>query len=121
MKILDILIIGFGGFLGSISRFAFNKFIPGHAFLPLGTLTVNVIGSFLVGLIVFNLKNIPYEMRIFSIIGFIGSFTTMAGVAFETYLFIVSNNFFKAGLNLFANIALSIGAIFLGKLVTKIF
>lgn len=122
MPIPDILLIGIGGFLGSIFRYMINKIFMGYLFLPIGTLLVNIIGSFLVGFILFSTKEISYELRIFLTIGFAGALTTMSTFAFETFLMFESHNFFKAMLNIGANLALSLFAVYLGKMVvTKFF
>lgn len=121
MNMLHILLIGLGGFLGSVARFIINKSLQSYLFLPMGTLIVNIIGSFLVGLIAFNVKDISHEVRLFSIIGFTGALTTMSTFAFETFLMLESCDISKASLNICANIIFSITAIFLGKTVAKLF
>jgi CrcB protein len=48
----QLLIVGFGGFIGSVARFLVSKLnVSWHVFsIPMGTLTVNVLGSLIIGL-----------------------------------------------------------------------
>lgn len=89
--IKSILIVGAGGFLGSIARFLFTHFIYrwlAPAF-PLGTLTVNLLGSFLIGLIFgFFARGILQGegWQLFLIIGILGGFTTFSAFSMELML-----------------------------------
>ncbi len=118
---MQIIYIGIGGFLGAISRFLiakfFNNYFPGF---PLGTLVVNVSGSFLLGLILYSVvsgRNISPDLRDFATIGFIGAFTTMSTFAYETFRLGGLSEFMYLGLNIFLNVFLSLLAVYLGKLL----
>lgn len=83
---MQIIYIGIGGFLGAAARFLiskiFNNYFPDF---PVGTLVINVSGSFLIGFIIYYAisgKNISPEMRDFATVGFIGAFTTMSAFAY---------------------------------------
>jgi len=88
--LLRIIYIGIGGFLGSIFRFllsrAVNNMFP-FAFLPYGTIVVNVIGSFLLSYIM-TATYIRYQIRLeffcFFSTGFLGAFTTFSTFGYET-------------------------------------
>lgn len=114
-----IIYIGLGGFFGSIMRYViakyFNNIIGGF---PLGTLAVNVLGSFLLGLLLYSVsfgKNISTETRDFIAIGFIGAFTTMSSFAYESFRLLELNEWMFFALNLFFNIILCLLAIYAGK------
>ncbi|NBI30696.1 fluoride efflux transporter CrcB [Chengkuizengella marina] len=80
MSLLQIYLIGVGGFLGACSRFfVSNVFIRRcSSKFPYGTLTVNLIGSFLLG-VLFGCMNAGYEFfMLFFAAGFLGSFTTFS-------------------------------------------
>lgn len=85
------LIIGLGGFLGSISRY-WLSFIVDKTFFgayPYGTFTVNIIGCFLLGLIYAFADReqvMTQEMRFFLATGFCGSFTTFSTFSYENQL-----------------------------------
>ena len=85
------LIIGLGGFLGSISRYWLSLFVDKTFFgaYPYGTFAVNIIGCFLLGLIyAFADKEqlMTQEMRFFLATGFCGSFTTFSTFSYENQL-----------------------------------
>jgi CrcB protein len=116
---LEIIYVGLGGLLGAVSRFCFyeifNKFIPSF---PLSTLLVNVVGSALLGFILYSFapgKILPIEYRHFLNIGFIGAFTTMSTFAFETIALAESGSYFIAIANIVLNVSLSLSAILGGK------
>jgi fluoride exporter len=115
----QLLLVGAGGFLGAIARFLISKYTVNllGAF-PLGTLIVNVSGSFFLGLIYYlalNSKIIPADFKNFAGVGFIGAFTTMSTFAYETIKFGDTNDYVLFAVNLLSNIALCLGAIILGK------
>ncbi len=116
---IHILYIGAGGFLGSVSRYLvskyLNNFIPS---LPLGTLVVNVTGSFLLGFIIYGTmfgKNIPADLRDLLTIGFIGAFTTMSTFSYETFRLMELNELMFMTLNIILNVLLSLIAVYFGK------
>jgi CrcB protein len=116
---IHILYIGIGGFLGSVSRYLVSKFlnnlIPSF---PLGTLAVNVSGSFLLGFIVYSTmfgKNIPPDMRDLLTIGFVGAFTTMSTFSYESFRLFELNEIMYSALNIFLNVMLSFIAVYFGK------
>jgi len=86
MKI--ILAIGIGSCLGGISRYLLSQFIQ-NKFLsafPFGTLAINIIGCFLIG-IIFGLSekgNVTMLWRLFLVTGFLGGFTTFSSFSNET-------------------------------------
>lgn len=86
-----ILAIALGGALGAVSR----HFVAGRVTaalgigFPFGTLTVNVLGSFLMGVLVelIALKlNLPRPLQAFLTVGFLGAFTTFSTFSMETVL-----------------------------------
>ncbi len=84
----NALIIGFGGFFGTIVRYLSSQFIfkiyPSS--FPLATLLINVVGCFLIG-IFFGIAEkenfISLEWRMFLTIGFCGGFTTFSAFSLE--------------------------------------
>ena len=92
------LLIGVGAFFGAISRFLLSSLLSKLVFLgfPLGTLTVNLIGCFFIGIfLAINVTN----KELFSpllIIGFLGSFTTFSAFTKEVLLFSTTSGIFMA-------------------------
>lgn len=91
MSLPTLLAIGSGGFFGAIARAYFNGLIN-HQFphaLPLGTLGVNIIGSFILGAILAGfiyVQGISPEVKSLITTGFLGAFTTYSTFAVETFL-----------------------------------
>jgi CrcB protein len=86
MKI--ILAIGLGSCIGGITRYLLSQFIQNKFFssFPYGTLSVNIIGCLLIG-IVFGLGergNITMGWRLFLATGLLGGFTTFSAFSNET-------------------------------------
>lgn len=106
-----ILAIGLGGFLGAIARAYVvhftNKYIPLE--FPLGVLSVNLIGSFLIGVLLayFSTFTVSMNIKSFLTTGFLGALTTYSTFAIETFLLFETSftlAILNMGLNLFGSI-----------------
>ena len=92
---LGILLIAFGGALGSVLRFGVitltYKFLDIH--FPWGTIFANLIGCFTIGLIwaILDTFDEPKNLKLFLITGLLGGFTTFSSFALENF------NMFRAG------------------------
>jgi len=93
-----LLLIGAGGFIGAILRYLVGGWVQnGFSTFPVGTLAVNFIGSFLLGLIMYASEYrgiFPEETRIFLTIGILGAFTTMSTFSYETFKLIEDKEFY---------------------------
>tara|TARA_B100000035_G_C20964326_1_gene538028 strand:- start:82 stop:441 length:360 start_codon:yes stop_codon:yes gene_type:complete len=118
--LINFLYVGFGGALGAISRFGINEIFENYLSLssPVGTLFVNVVGCFLIGLIVGFTLPIKDTTYYFFIIGFLGSFTTMSALTYQTIL-MANTNFISALSYIIITIILTIFATYLGALLAK--
>ncbi len=117
----SLLLIGIGGFLGAVLRYAIGGWIQnGVLSFPLGTLAVNVIGSFTLSLIMHLSEYeglFSSEVRIFLTIGLLGSFTTMSTFSYETFRLLEQKEIVLSALNLVGTITLSLLAVYLGKVI----
>jgi len=118
--LINFLYVGFGGALGAISRFGINEIFENYLSLssPAGTLFVNVVGCFLIGLIVGVTLPIKDTTYYFFIIGFLGSFTTMSALTYQTIL-MANTNFISALSYIIITITLTVLATYLGALLAK--
>ena len=89
MNVMNILLVGAGGFLGSIARYVTVLSVDRkvNAVFPYGTLAVNLLGSFILGLVMAVLLKKTgahlQEWRLFLGTGFCGGFTTFSAFAAE--------------------------------------
>ncbi|WP_447963168.1 fluoride efflux transporter CrcB [Nitrospira sp. Ecomares 2.1] len=122
----QLLWIGLGGFLGSIGRFVvagfFNRLIPTLAF-PIGTLAVNILGCFLIGLLhgVAESRNIlGTDTRIFLFIGVLGGFTTYSTFGFESLALLKDGAMLKASANIIIHVFVGLAAVWLGDTLGRL-
>jgi CrcB protein len=115
--LIHILYIGAGGFIGAVSRYLLSKYLNNLLpSFPLGTLAVNITGSFVLGFVIYSVtlgKNISPELRDFVAIGIIGGFTTMSSFAYESFRLLELNQILLLILNVFFNVVMC--ALFISK------
>src|ERR1700712_2081226 len=97
---MTLLLIAAGGAAGSVLRYLLGgrvqHFAPNG--FPLGTLFVNVLGCFLIGIFIRQFMNVQthnYE-RALLVIGFLGDFTTFSSFSLETIVLIEGGNYARA-------------------------
>ncbi len=116
------IFVGLGGFFGAVARFliaGFAQKVAGTTF-PVGTLTVNVLGSFLIGFLVLLFENlIAPQWKAFFVTGFLGALTTFSTFSYETTVLLQEGLWFKALLNVFLNVTLCLTATFSGMALFK--
>ena len=119
-----LLVIGLGGFLGSVGRyltgFLVNKSWPSISIL--GTFAANIIGCLLIG--VFYGLYIKYEgfnnsWRLFLATGFCGGYTTFSSFAFENTEMFQSGNYKTLIIYIMSSLIIGVLAVFSGLLLTK--
>ncbi|EHQ9271113.1 fluoride efflux transporter CrcB [Vibrio parahaemolyticus] len=111
--------IALGGAIGACSRYLVSEFcvlLFGRGF-PYGTLTVNVVGSFIMGLLIAAfeseiLATEPWRQVIG--LGFLGALTTFSTFSMDNVLLMQQGAFFKMGLNILLNVVLGISAAWIG-------
>lgn len=120
------LAIALGGALGATSRFwvshqVYQMFGRNFAW---GTLSVNVIGSFIMGLVAILLVNkfaVSNEVRAFVMVGFLGAFTTFSTFSFETMQYLETGELTKALLNIAVSVVTCLIAVAAGLWLGKQF
>ena len=85
-----LLVVGLGGAIGSVARYLTAKVVDQklNSVLPYGTLTVNLVGSFLLGIIymlALRKAGLTENGRLFLGVGFCGGFTTFSAFALENF------------------------------------
>jgi CrcB protein len=119
-----LFLIGAGGFLGTIMRYlmqqGITKLIP--VIFPYGTLTVNVIGCFLIGIFYAwgdRTEGISPELRFFLTTGFCGGFTTFSAFSFEASQLMREEQYLYVTIYIASSVILGILATFLGIALTR--
>jgi CrcB protein len=94
-----VWLIGLGGFLGTLCRYGTSVWVSRRfpaAFIPYGTLLVNVLGCLLIG-IIFGLSEkhelISAQWRLILVVGFCGGFTTFSSFAYENVAMLQQGNY----------------------------
>lgn len=122
----QILAIAIGGATGALLRFFVSSGIYvwlGRGF-PYGTLTVNLLGSFLIGLmteaLVLERVAISFEYRAAILVGLFGSFTTFSTFSLDTLYLLEQGHWLKAGLNVLVSVTACITAVWIGLLLGRL-
>jgi CrcB protein len=122
MKWVEIILLAAGAVIGAFLRYRLVESPVSVYGLPVNVLMVNILGSFILGLfsILSMGLNVDSQYTLLMAVGFCGSFTTMSSFALETSNLLDSNRFSLLALNILANVGLSLGAIFGGRLLGDI-
>lgn len=113
-----------GGATGAVMRFLLSGFVMrqvGGEF-PFGTLTVNIVGSLIMGILVETFATrfqVGPELRSFLTTGFLGGFTTFSAFSLETVLLLSRHDHTGAMLYVLASVVLSVGGLFLGMTLVR--
>ncbi len=122
MNITLLLIIGIGGFLGAISRFVIAGYLQqaSGSLFPVGTLSVNVLGSFIIGFVaMYFAQVIEPEYKAFVVTGFLGALTTFSTFSWENVTMLQDGDYTKVVLNIFLNVTLTLTATLLAVVLFK--
>lgn len=116
----DFLLVGVGGFLGSVSRYYLGGFVlhlTAASRFPWGTLAVNTLGCLVIGLLAGAAEYrhvLSAGARLFLFTGVLGGFTTFSAFGYETYFLGREHSWPLALLNIGLHLALALPAVWLG-------
>lgn len=120
----NILLVGFGGFIGSILRYLASGYVQQASKsvgFPYGTLVVNVIGCFVIGFLAQLAETrgvFTTESRLFIFVGILGGFTTFSSFGNETLNLARDSQMMSALANIGANVVIGLIAVWLGRTVS---
>ncbi|MBE9482942.1 MAG: fluoride efflux transporter CrcB [Chloroflexi bacterium] len=122
--LFNFLIIGVGGFFGAIFRYLICVLLGDFRFhgAPIGILTANVVGSFLIGItLAFSIQNGIFSKHTFShfffVIGFLGALTTFSSFSQDNLNLLLDKNLLGFLLNVILNVFLCLAMTTLGYLL----
>ncbi len=121
---INYLIIGVGGFLGAIARYAIGVWIGqkwGRIF-PFGTFVINVSGSFFIGLLMPLFTErfmVNPQWRLFLVVGFLGAYTTFSTFEYETGRLIKDGEWLVATMNVVLSVFVGFVALKIGEVIAK--
>jgi CrcB protein len=113
-----LAVIALGGAVGSVTRYLLGGLVQRTAGLafPLGTLAVNVAGSFVAGFLLRYFMGVQAQpmLRAALVVGFCGGFTTFSAFSTETLGLVEGGEYSRAAIYVVASVLLSLTAVFAG-------
>lgn len=118
--------IAAGGAIGSILRYYLSHYVNtiSKGYFPFGTLTVNILGSCIMGVLVgYMSKNLSHshDIKTFLAIGVLGGFTTFSSFSLDAVILIERGNIYHSIIYIALSVFVSIIALFAGLYVTRNF
>lgn len=120
--LLTLLLVALGGLTGSLARYGLSGLVQGNRInFPFGTLFVNLIGCFVMGLLVYFIRQsvLSSELRSLFGYGFLGAFTTFSAFSAEMLNLVIQGNYAVALLYISTSMLGSLAAVTLGYLLAK--
>ncbi len=121
---MNYLWVFIGGGLGAAARYWLTGLIyRSWTTFPAGVLVVNVVGCLVIGLAMSLFENrfvVSPAWRVFLTVGVLGGFTTFSSFSYETWSLIRDLEFFLAGINVVANLALCLFGTWLGMILGRL-
>ncbi len=111
-----------GGALGALARFYLSGMLPVYKEFPVGTLLVNSVASLILGYLyglMFWGIDVPADWRAFFGTGFCGALSTFSTFSYETFSLLREREYIIAGLNIAANVIITIALVFAGFILAR--
>ena len=123
--VMNAIAIAVGAAIGANLRYSLSVWAAQRwgASFPYGTLIVNVIGSFAIGVVLVlatTRLNLSDPARLLIVTGLLGGFTTFSSLSFETYSLITNGSWLAAGIYVISSFGLGIASVFLGAGIARL-
>ncbi len=122
MNVRIALAIMMGGAFGALARFYLSGILPVYREFPVGTLLVNSVASLILGYLyglMFWGIDVPPNWRAFFGTGFCGALSTFSTFSYETFSLLREREYLIAGLNIAANVIITITLVFAGFILAR--
>jgi len=125
MTFLTCLLVMAGGGIGALARYAISVMLASASRgFPWGTLGINVVGSFVIGLfgaltVAHGRFPVSENMRLFVMVGICGGFTTFSSFSLQTFDLMRQGAMGRAMLNVALSVVLCLGAVAVGQVLAQ--
>ena len=122
----SLIIVGFGGFIGTIARFLISRYFQVNisSLFPWGTFLVNILGCLLIGMI-YGISEkgdfLSPEVRLFLTVGICGGFTTFSTFSNDAFLLLKQEEWIRFAFYTSFSFFLGLLAVYAGRIITKLF
>lgn len=123
--IKSLIIVGFGGFIGTVARFLISRFFQLNfsSLFPWGTFVVNIVGCLIIG-IIYGISEkgdfLSPEMRLFLTVGICGGFTTFSTFSNDAFLLIRDQDWMRFAFYTSLSFFLGLLAVYAGRISIKL-
>ena len=121
---MNFLIVFLGAGLGGSLRYFISDYTTRNlpVYFPFGTLLVNLIGSIVLGFLIFGFDEkelLSQKMKLFWGIGFCGGLTTFSTFSYETFYLLKETQLLLAGTNILLNVITTVVGIYIAYLIVR--
>jgi len=121
----SILIVGCGGFIGTVARFLISRYLQfnSSSVFPWSTFIINITGCLLIG-IFYGISEksdlLSPEIRLFLTVGICGGFTTFSTFSNDAFLLVREEEWIRFALYTSLSLFIGLMAVYLGRLIIKL-
>ncbi len=122
----SILIVGFGGFIGTVARFLVSRYFQDNvsSVFPWSTFIVNIVGCLLIG-VIYGISEkgdfMSPEVRLFLTVGICGGFTTFSTLSNDAFILLRQQELLRFAFYTSFSFFLGLVAVYVGRIVGKLF
>jgi len=124
--IKSIIIVGFGGFIGTVARFLVSRYFQENvdSVFALSTFVVNILGSLIIG-IIYGISEkgdfLSSEVRLFLTVGICGGFTTFSTFTNDAFLLLRQEEWIRFAFYTSFSFFIGLLAVYAGRIMIKLF
>jgi CrcB protein len=121
----SILIVGFGGFIGTVARFLTSRYFQENvaSVFPWSTFSINIIGSLLIGIFYGIFEKGDFmspDVRLFLTVGICGGFTTFSTFSNDAFLLLKQDEWLRFAFYTSMSFFFGLLAVYFGRIIIKL-